>query len=275
MYFILLLIIITILSVKYYDKIKLYFKQLYYLYLFRKDPLKETWNNNQMTLIRRIPLKICFITMESRKDLEFVKLHNQNLNMYVDIQNQKNTSNSRLYTYKFFEQCQLPDHKHNVYWCKLFLTQETLKSGQYDYVVWLDSDTIIIDPNLDLGDIISSFQSDFIAAPDGVKSINAGVLIFKNSPIALEMLDKMTKIYNSNNFQQVCLKPDLSLNGIWANTCYEQGILNLVSLDYKDYITLLPPNIISHKYANMGFIIHMCGRTNEERAREFKSLMFT
>ena len=274
MYFILLLIIIGVLSVKYYDKIKFYFTQLYYLYLFRKeDPLKKTWNNNQMTLIRRIPLKICFITMESRKDLEFVELHNQNIKSYVDIQNQRN--DSRTYTYQFVDQCQLPNHKHNVYWCKLFLVQEALKSGKYDYVVWLDSDTLIIDHNIDLGDIITSFQSDFIGALDkgGCKSINAGVLIFKNSPIGIEMLDKMTKIYNSNNFQQICLNSDLSLNGIWGNTCYEQGILNLISVEYKDYLTLLPPNIINHQYASTGFIIHMCGRTSEQRAQKFKELM--
>jgi len=273
MYFILLLIILSILSFKYYDKIKFYLKQFYYLYIFRKNPLNETWNNNQMTLVRRIPLKICFITMESRKDLEFVKLHNQNLRNYVDIQNQRN--DSRTYSYQVFDQCQLSNHKHNVYWCKLFLVQEALKSGNYDYVVWLDSDTLIIDQNIDLGDIVTSFHSDFIAAPDhGNGSINAGVLIFKNSPIAIEMLDKMTKLFNSNDFQKVCLNPDLSLNGIWANTCYEQGILNVISLDYKDHITLLPPNIICHKYANTGFIMHMCGRSNEDRAKEFKELMY-
>jgi hypothetical protein len=277
MYFILLLIIVVILSAKYYDKIKFYFKQLYYLYLFRKDPLKDNWNNNQMTLIRRIPLKICFITMESRKELEFVKLHNQNLKSYVDIQNQKNLAVARTYSYHFFDQCQLSNHKHNVYWCKLFLAQEALKSNQYDYVIWLDSDTIIIDPNLDIGDIITSFQSDFLVAPDqgGGGSINAGVLIFKNSPIALEMLEKMTNIFNSVEFQQQCLRSDLTLNGIWANTCYEQGILNLISLDYKEHLTLLTTNIINHRYAKTGFIINMSGRTSEDRAREFKSLMFT
>lgn len=275
-YFILsiILFIILVIGVIFYrDKIEFYWKQLKHMYLFQKSPFRENLHNNQMTLINRIPLKICFLTMESRNQEEFVKLHNQSIENYVKIQNQRNSDIPRQYSYVFVDKCELSGHIHNVYWCKLFLTQNLLESNQYDYVIWLDSDTIIFDNNVDVGDIVSSYQSDFLAATDGSKNINAGVLIFKNSEKAKEMLDKMLVVYNTKSFQNECMNPDNSLKGLWANTCYEQMNVNMICLDYREYITLLPPNVISHRYARNGFIIHMCGRTASDRAKKFKMLM--
>jgi len=197
-----------------------------------------------------------FITFDNR-NIKYIDIHNENITEYVKKWN---------YEYKFHKTC-----KYNVYWCKIYLVLEALKTGMYDYVVWLDSDTFIKKLDVDLGQILNAYSSDiFIGSDNMIKHnlINAGVFIIRNSNIGMEFLEDCLKYLRPE-----CFKADgVSLKGMWAASCYEQGAMNLVIADkYLKNTTVLPNNIIFNyfKCSDNTFLMHLYDSTNDQREKCF------
>jgi hypothetical protein len=222
----------------------------------------EMWklnvNHNPITKLKFIPTSICFITLETRSS-KYLDLHNHNLRKYVEYQNQRLNGNQYTYLFKKRCDCSIP-HEHNPYWCKLFIVQEYLLTNKYDFVVWLDSDTVITNPKIDLTQILQSYESHIYCSTDESQyyTICAGVFAFRNSPIGKDCIQHMTKYYNSNHFKEMCLLKNNKLDGKWAQTCYEQGVMNnFLYKYYKPYVTILTDEIIRNNYeCHADFILH-------------------
>ncbi|NBT15206.1 MAG: hypothetical protein EBS95_02465, partial [Chitinophagia bacterium] len=191
-------------------------------------------------------------------------------------------SGKKRYDYRFLTSCQSNiNHPHNVYWCKFFCLQNILELNQYDYVVFLDSDTVIANYDIDFATLLAGYESDWfmgidrlyehrLISPDlvelstnrtaNVRNPNAGVVGVRNSKRGNEIIDAIIDTYNEDNFQSKCVK-DGKLIGMWAGVCYEQGVMIQVLFDkYRDYLTILSPDIIHNWYSCTGsFIIHLFG----------------
>jgi hypothetical protein len=220
-------------------------------------------NQNQVVLPHTQPVTICFITLETRGDKEeYVKLHNRSFQEYVERQN-RNQQNQ--YSYEFITECDSTDHRHNIYWCKFFQLRKALEQNKYDYVVWVDSDTVITDYDLDFAQLLKGYQSHWFVSLDNLPtdklypSLNAGVVAVRNSDKGKEILQVITNIYNQDDFQTKCVSPQNTLNGAWSGMCYEQGVMNWVLYSqYSDHLTILPEKYIQHGNAcKKGFIVHM------------------
>lgn len=257
-----------------------------WIYVIGKDILFESdfrfaerWKPKTVDENTKVePISVCFITLDDRGEKsKYIQLHNNSLNAYVQYRNMKNSGH--IYTYKFLDTCHSPHfpHKCNPYWCKIFVVREILENENYDYVVWLDSDTVIKDPEIEFADILSKHKSDFFTGTDSSEksmfdTINAGVFAVRNSNIGRNILQDLCNVYTDENFQNYCVMNDgKKLRGIWARTCYEQGMMNEIL--YKKYFkntTILGSEwIYNSRKCDGEFIIHLNGETEESRKKCF------
>jgi hypothetical protein len=164
------------------------------------------------------------------------------------------------------------DSGASPYWFKVFLVQKLILTNKYDYVFWMDSDTVINNFNIDLGkDILHLYNSDIFIAPDNIQFdvSNSGLFIVKNSEIGKQFLDDWTKEY-----LPICEKGEGKLKGKWAMSCYEQGIMNkLIDGKYGKNTTFLDKNIFYNKKACLDsvFVTHYYASNPEQRAKCFRN----
>lgn len=242
---IVIFIINTELSI-YYDDLKFLIYKIFQNYNIKKSL------NNFETIVK---YKILFLTFDNRNNENFVKIHNENIKSYCDKYN---------YEYKYYSEC-----NKNIYWCKIYLMLDELKTNKYDYIIWLDSDTIINNFNIDINtivnmytdDIFISYQNDFNWYTN--KTLNAGIFIIKNSLIGIQFLEDCINTFENKK----CLNEDNSLKGIYAAMCYEQGIMNnLIFKKYYNNTAILGNDIFynGNKCNKKSFILHYCGPENKK-----------
>jgi hypothetical protein len=206
--------------------------------------------------------KISIITFDNRKNIPYILSHNENLRTY---------SKKWGLDYKFIDNC-----SYNTYWCKIHMVLDDLRTGKYDYVMWMDSDTFIFNLEINLSNILNSYSSDIFIGLDNHKTydfVNAGVFIIKNSPFGIQFLNECITSLNPE-----CITNDSKsgkkLKGAWAGTCYEQGIMNILIADkYFNNTTVLPNDII-YNYGSCNkevFIMHLYGSSNDTRAKCFSN----
>ena len=225
-----LLIVLIILSLLFLDLIfpkKDYVKindKNYFEKFSQKYIITKLINNN----LRRRPLieknKILIISYDNRKDEKYIQLHNHNIKEYIKKYGHE---------YVFYNKC-----NENNYWCKVYMVLDALETNKYDYVIWMDSDTLIKDFEIDINDILNSYSSDILVGSDNNPKydlINSGVFIIKNTEIGKQFLKDCI-----NYIPEVCVKKNGSLKGEWAASCYEQGTMNILIADkYSKYTTVL------------------------------------
>jgi hypothetical protein len=226
---ILIMLVAIFLTIINIEGMKFYYNDLKYT-------LRAQWqkifysllNNNLLDNPSDKVNKIAIVTFENRKKDKYIELHNNNISAYCKKWN---------YDYLYYDTC-----IHNVYWCKMHFVLDALKSGKYDYVLWMDSDTIIKNKNISLDLIVNKYSSDiFVSSDGGIAAFCAGVFIIKNSPIGISYIEKCIDSYSDN-----CeIKSQNILRGFWSGLCYEQGIMNMLIFDkFYKYTTCLPSNII-------------------------------
>ena len=234
----------------------------YFVLLKNEKIIDKISNNNKIyTKINKKKYKILIITFDDRKNIEYIRLHNENF---------KNYANKHGYEYKY-EHLYNQNLNTNPYWYKIYLVKYYLDTNVYDYVMWVDSDTMIVDDSIDLNDYLNLYSSDLFFCDDnqGIQKINAGIFIIKNSKIGKQYINDCI-----NNFCSNCIKPgEKKLKGRWAAICYEQGIMNLVLIkDYIKYSTVFSlemvyctNNFYLIKVLKDLFIIHYYDTTTSQR----------
>lgn len=232
--------------------------------------LIELYFYNSISIDNSKQYKIAIITTEDRQNLNFVKLHNRNISDYCKKWN---------YEYHIKITCKLP-----VYWCKMEHVLQLLETNKYDYVMWMDSDTIINDFDTSLNSVIKYCnEKDIIIGTDdtilSVKDLvyrkqnnnkNAGVFLIKNSEIGKSFLQNCL-----NTLTNKCIKKNGKLKGKWASyPCYEQGVMNhLINTNpiYHDSTFQLTKNILvnSNLCRKNTFITHYYRANEKDREKCF------
>lgn len=259
---ILILLIITILLIidlfiNKYDYVQINDSN-YFEKFSKKYILTKLINNN----LRRKPLvkqnKILIISYDNRNNEKYIQIHNHNIKKYVKKYD---------YKYIFYNKC-----NENNYWCKIYMVLDALETNEYDYVMWMDSDTIIKNFDIDIGDVINLYSSDIFVGSDNNKKydiINSGVFIVKNSDNGKNFLRDCI-----NFIPDVCINKNGTLKGKWAASCYEQGTMNILIADkYSKYTTVLKNSLIFNYNvcSNEVFIMHLYASSSEYRKRCFLS----
>lgn len=144
-----------------------------------------------------------------------------------------------------------------IYWHKLLFCKEHLPN--YDYILWLDSDTIIYNPEIKIESLLNDkhvyIGTDYPYISSIFCPYNSGIFIIQNSK-------------EGSNYLNDCIKDGkYVLSGIWAGMCYEQGVMNhLIQWKYKNVTKIIPPHIFtsSDRKEESSFILHLFGKSKKK-----------
>ena len=152
----------------------------------------------------------------ARKSLEaYARRHNYGLHIMTEYKHET----------EYETEYNLPPH-----WAKLKILEELVRTDDYDFVVWLDADTMIMNHDVRLEDIIQTHMKpndDFLLSRDISNEINTGVIMVRSTEYAIEMLEL---IYH--------------LQELRYRNCEDQDALNKVHKrninDFESKSTILP-----------------------------------
>jgi hypothetical protein len=229
-------------------------------------------HKNQYTPVPFKKRKIAFLTTEDR-DFDYIKLHDQSFEEYC-----------KKYDYEYIRLNNCEKSVATTYWCKVFKVNELLNSGKYDYVVWVDSDTIISNKEVSIDSLISKYgEKDIIIGMDiffggliGLVVYCAGVFLIKNSEIGKNFISDCIKYLKDH---KKCIVNNEE-KGLWAGICYEQGVMNKLSKEKYDEYTYVD-NIYDFIYTPVfwnstntsALILHLAGSSNQKRYNIFKNYL--
>ena len=130
------------------------------------------------------------------------------------------------HNYTFYDGKNILDETRPIAWSKIKHILKYLDN--YDYIVWIDADTYIMNDTIKLEDIITELmeQKDIMIARDW-KLFNTGVMFCKNSQWTKDFLNhiyEQKKFINHPNWEQASFID-----------CYEKNNLNS-----KDNVLVLP-----------------------------------
>lgn len=251
--------------------IVLWMRNIYIKYTFEMNELKcmnRCMNKKLMSQEKYNSKKIAIVTLETRES-EMLNIHNKNVNEYCKLHN---------YTYIFRSSYQ---NKLNlpIYWKKLQLIKDVLETKKYEYVVWMDSDTLFIDKSIPL-DMILGESSIYMGKDRNTDfNLNAGVFCIKNNKIGLTFLRECINVYLN---REKCKdeKGNYALNGEWSKDCYEQGVMNeLIVEKYLEHFSLFDEYMVLNTNApnTKCFILHLFGGTekykDEKRNMAFRYIL--
>jgi lipopolysaccharide biosynthesis glycosyltransferase len=154
----------------------------------------------------------------------------------------------------------LPPH-----WSKLLLMLQLMESdNNYEYIVWFDSDIIIMNDDIQVTDLIllQMKDTDFLLSRDISNHINTGVWIVKNSEYAREMIRLVYKL------------PELRYRN-----CEDQDVFNALydmnAMDIQNKSVILPQvqqtllNCCVGCYKKGAFLIHFFSIDKEHLFKAF------
>lgn len=109
------------------------------------------------------------------------------------------------------------------HWNKFALLSEILKNSNTDYVVWFDADVMVHNHDISIEDVILEHMhgKDFLLSRDVSNEINTGVIIVRNTPYAVKLLDTML------NFPELKSKGNHDQDTF--NIFYERNIMDFTA----------------------------------------------
>jgi hypothetical protein len=184
--------------------------------------------------------RIHILTLETRP-IRVLEAHDRSLRDYAARHG---------YTYTSLRAYAPPGPALPVYMQKLQLMLEALEDhAGFDYVVWMDSDTLVSHPDVALEAAFGLGQADVyigrdynLYSPVWRGPFNAGVFALRCSPAARAFLRACIAAYTSN---PRCVRDGAFVAaGAWAGECYEQGVMN--RLLPRHAVAELPPSVVAN-----------------------------
>ena len=201
--------------------------------------------------------KVTIVTLETRKLEELLSIHNESFMKYANYHGYK-----YIFVDKYESEKKLP-----VYWQKLEILLDLLKDKNNDYVMWVDSDTLVAHPRVSLSIMLNESDSSiFIGKDEPNNSFCTGVFIIKNNDVGINFLNDCINTY-TNRSQCINNKQEYILVGEWVGECYEQGIMKeLINSKYSNDVYNIPQDYVKNQggdpYAFNSLIVHPFGDKN-------------
>lgn len=169
------------------------------------------------------------------------------------------------YGYDLHEDESVYDESRPMAWSKINLIRKYL--SQYEYVVWIDADSYIMNDNIKLDSIITNYMGelDMMVAQDW-KMINTGVIFIKNTEWSRKFLDL---IYDQIQFLH---HPN------WEQTAFIHLLKHNIS-NSSEHIKVLPlsqQNVINaywYSYVYNVFILHFPGCWRDDKENGLSTAM--
>ncbi len=131
------------------------------------------------------------------------------------------------------------DLSRHIYWSKILLVLKTFENPNYKWVVWLDADTLIMNQDIPLEDLIDE-KYHFLIAKDW-NGINTGVFFIRNSEWSQKLL---TQAYGHTEFlshiwpEQMSIAAELQQPEFGSHTkIFPQRVFNSYSIEKISSLT--------------------------------------
>ena len=212
--------------------------------------------------------RIHIITLETRP-IRVLAAHDRSLRDYAARHGYKYTS-LRAYA--------PPGPELPIYLRKLQLMLEALDGG-FEFVVWMDSDTMVSHPEIALEAALDLDRSDahifigreypwWVNVLNGF-AFNAGVFALRCTRVSAQFLRACLAMYKGN---PACTENGRFVSaGTWAGPCYEQGVMNgLLAGAYRGVVAELPLSVVASSYFAFpaALIMHKFGKAKPHEAFE-------
>ena len=191
-------------------------------------------------------MKICILTIyHGEKFRNDTKYGRQTIINYCD-----------RYGYDFVDDDTIVDNTREIQWSKILLIQKYLEKGEHDYLVWIDADILILNPEKSIENFIERLMGDkeLMYSKDFGNWVNNGVIFIKNTAF---MLDYFKEVYKHTN--EVCREQG-SMDMLWRRNWANCRSVTAITEDPTEYNS----NWNAYKYGQ--FIIHFagCGEPNRK-----------
>jgi hypothetical protein len=230
--------------------------------------------------IARTKENVVYYTPTKKYKLAIVTMYTENIKSYGEISTENKENYCKKYNIDLIVTKERLSTRHPA-WDKIKCVENAMK-GDYDYIIWMDADSIFVNDTIDFNTLLNIYDKNFIVCLDpyapvhyldtsidynllhNLHIINTGIFIIKNNQ---EMKDVISSVWNTKTNTNVGLfnpnKEVLDFN--WEDWPYEQGAFHVIFSNRKD-IELLPDksfNAIPDKTHKYSFILHnMGGRTD-------------
>jgi len=159
----------------------------------------------------------------------------------------------------------IKEHDREIQWTKILIIQKYLKEEyNYDYLVWIDADIVILNPQKTLESFISRLMNnrDIMYSKDFGGWVNNGVIFIKNTPFSHEYFKEVWNYTNEICREQGAM--DLLYRMNWKESQEHMQITE----DPKEY------NPVWFQYEYGIFLMHFpgCGEPNR-KANSLKIMM--
>lgn len=186
-------------------------------------------------------MKLLFCSLSNRSKLSS-KIYEHNSQYYSK------------YGFDFtYEDKSLCDDRH-IAWSKILLLQRCLEQD-YDYVIWIDDDILIMNHDIDFRDIINKYNPETIMVDDNNNlsrwNINTGMIVCKRNEKTKSMLKEVWENAKHEHY----------FGGVWENDTMNE---------YRDQYTIIPHRTIqsfTRFYKIDDFSIHFAGLDSDVRIK--------
>jgi hypothetical protein len=181
------------------------------------------------------------------------------------------------YNYEFHYAINTLDDSRHISWSKIvFVLQQMLSYPDYDLYIWIDDDIYITNDQIDIYDLVKEynfgsllFSRDVI--PTG--SLNAGMIIIKNNPNTIELLNKIYDMVEecgtrfAHNWEQDAF---IKYFNSYMTNPKEIVIIphKIIQSFYRNYD--LPDNL---RWQKKDFAAHITGMCIEDRLEALRHIM--
>lgn len=157
--------------------------------------------------------------------------------------------------YLFCYRTEMIDPSRHVYWDKILMIQKTMKENpEYDYVIWIDSDILILNENIRFEEIIQEYMGDkeMMLARDNGILCNTGVWVCKNTHYNYEIL---TMIYNQRQFENTRTPEQDAFSHLWTSNVNGLWDKALVLPNYFQHVF----NSALYNMEENSLLVHLLG----------------
>lgn len=208
-------------------------------------------------------------------NIAVVSLATPNIESYASLSRLQREVYCKKHGYHYYDYWDSLDLSKHPSWSRIYALREVLNSTsfKYDYVCWMDADTIITSLDFKLETVIETYSKsgDCIFISKDFNGYNDGVHILKNTSTARNFLEDTEELY-----------PDFKKHIWWSQGAY---MLLLRLSFYKNKVCQVPCNVWNsyldvYEYKNTinvwtpdSFILHLPVFSKERRTEIFKKVL--
>lgn len=172
---------------------------------------------------------------------------------YTQVTRRRLRNYCNLHGYAFLPFDQKVDPSRALYWQKVSAIRNAMKSNQYDAVVWMDDDIYVTNMQTKIEHFLEAADGDVLICNEVAFPMNAGLLVFRNTPRGRRMLETFWGAYDQFPQRHTAKYHE---QDVFQHYYFHRG--------FKPYVSVFPRNLLqtvhfTSPYHEGDFCVHFAG----------------